>query len=227
MALTKTGNTKHPCRICEVHRVAMMNSDISEFCIRDTQKYNDHLEGALAAFAMSVKIKFPRNLPDRVRDCLQFCKDNSLQPLYPALNWLEPAYIGHSTYQMYPPDLMHTFVGILEAWISMVVTIIAKVRKDYRAGYGHNLAVLENLLARFPYKQAMPFKSKHFNRGLTIYIPGLDSKLDDKTTGYGELKLIDYKDVPHLMFQIILCKLSFHGTHIYLKGFKFIPLELQ
>jgi hypothetical protein len=127
---------------------------------------------------------------------------------------------------MYPPDLMHTFVGILEAWISMVVTIIAKVKRDHR-GYEHNLAVIEDLLARFPYKQAMPFKCKHFNRGLTIFIPRLASKLDDKTTGYGDLKLIDYKDVPHLMFQIILCKLAFHDTHIYLKGFKFIPLELQ
>ena len=218
MALTKTGNTHHPCRIDEVPRDAMMNSDIREFCIRDAQAYNDNLEGAFAAFANSVKIKKPRDLPPDQRDCLQFCKDKSLQPLYPALNWLEPAYRGHSTYEMYPPDLMHTFVGILEAWISMVVTIIAKVRKDYQ-GYEHNLAELEDLLARFPYKQAMPFKSKHFNRGLTIFIPMLNSKLDDKTTGYGDLKLIDYKDVPHLMFQIILCKFSLHDTHIYLYDF--------
>ena len=39
-----------------------------------------------------------------------------------------------------------------------------------------------------------------------MYIPGLDSNMNDKTTGYGDLKLIDYKDVPSLMLQIIICK---------------------
>jgi hypothetical protein len=101
---------------------------------------------------------------------------------------------------------MHTFIGILESWISMVVTIIAKVGNDYDL-YDRNIAILEDMLGRFPYKQAMPFPLKHFNRGLTMYIPGLDSNLDEKTTGYGELKLIDYKDVPSLMLQIIICKI--------------------
>jgi hypothetical protein len=206
MALTKTGNkTFLPCRIDEVHRRDMMDSDITDCTIRDAQEYNKMLETAFEAFAMSVKIKFPRNLPEDMKLCLDFCQQHSLQPLLPALNTLEPAYEGHSAYEMVPPDLMHTFGGILEAWISMVVTIIAIVRRDY-PGYNNNIAFLEELLANFPYKQAMPFNCKHFNRGLTMYIPGLDSKLEDKTTGYGVLKLIDYKDVPHLMLQIIICK---------------------
>jgi hypothetical protein len=106
---------------------------------------------------------------------------------------------------MVPPDLMHTFIGLLESWISMVMTIIAKVKKDY-INYANNIATLEEMLAWFPYKQAMPFTCKHFNRGLTMYIPGLDSNLNDKTTGYGDLKLIDYKDVPSLMLQILICE---------------------
>jgi hypothetical protein len=107
---------------------------------------------------------------------------------------------------MFPPDLMHTFVGILQSWTSMVVTIIAKVGNEYRL-YDRNIAILEDMLGRFPYKQAMPFPLKHFNRGLAVYIPNLDSNLDEKTTGYGEMKLIDYKDVPTLMLQIIICKI--------------------
>ena len=93
----------------------------------------------------------------------------------------------------------------MESWISMVITISAKVKKDF-ANYANNIATLEEMLACFPHEHAMPFKCKHFNRGLTMYITGLDSNLNDKTTGYGDLKLIDYKDVSSLMLQIIICK---------------------
>ena len=183
----------------------MMNSDISDCRIRSQHEYKEHLTNAFKAFCMSVKIDFPRNLPGDMQECLEFCTNHSLQPLLPAFNMLEPPFEGHSSYLMVPPDLMHTFLGLMESWISMVVTITAKVKKDF-ANYANNIATLEEMLACFPYKQAMPFKCKHFNRGLTMYIPGLDSNMNDKTTGYGDLKLIDYKDVPSLMLQIIICK---------------------
>ena len=205
-ALTKTGQTAYPCRIDEIPKQDMMNSDIGDYPIRDSTQYNTVLMNAFAAYAMSVKIQYPRYLPIHMRQCLDFCFEHSLQPLIPALNRLQPAYKGHSAYEMFPPDLMHTFVGILQSWTSMVVTIIAKVGNEYRL-YDRNIAILEDMLGRFPYKQAMPFPLKHFNRGLAVYIPNLDSNLDEKTTGYGEMKLIDYKDVPTLMLQIIICKI--------------------
>ena len=206
--LTKTGNTFFPCRICEARREDMMNSDLSEYYMRHQDSYTKYLKYAFDSFCTSVKIQYPRNLPDRMKRCLEFCQNNSLQPLLPAFSLLQPCYKGHSTYSMVPPDLMHTFIGFMESWISMVMTIVAKIKHEY-VTYSSNLSTLEEKLANFPFKQAMPFKCKHFNRGLTIYIPGLDSNLNDKTTGYGELKLIDYKDVPSLMLQLIICKLYF------------------
>ena len=149
---------------------------------------------AFDAFVTSVKIPRPKDLPKEMKEALKFCELNSLQPLLPAFNELAPAYEGHTSYSMVPPDLMHTYIGLLESWISMTLVVIALIRREYPE-YKRNVAHLEEKLAKFPFKQAMPFKEKHFNRGLTIYVPGLDSNLSKKETGYGELKLIDYKDV--------------------------------
>ena len=39
-----------------------------------------------------------------------------------------------------------------------------------------------------------------------MYCAGLDKSDEVKTTGYGNLGMIDNKDVPSLVLQIILCK---------------------
>jgi len=120
---------------------------------------------------------------------------------------LQPCHDGHSAYDQFPPDILHTLIGLLQAWASMVITIVAKIQKLYPEEHGRSIAVLEDLLLTYPYKQAMPFRVKHFQKGLSSICPGLRGKDEAKTTGYGDIGMIDNKDVPSLVLQLLT------GTH--------------
>lgn len=227
-SLCKTGNTFLPCRNCEIKREEMMLSDISMVPIRDSERYNTILCEAFNAYCCYVLAERPKDVPQNYKEILKFCESHSLQPMLPTFNKLAPSYEGHSSYRRFPPDLMHTVYGLLEFWISMIVTILLKVGKTYPA-YRHNISSLDKLLNSFPYKQSMPFKVKNFTKGLSTYIPGLHSREDSKTTGYGKgLKMIDYKDEPSLMLQILLCKSPICNTHkLIVCKIKYVHIEFK
>ena len=136
----------------------------------------------------------------------------------PAFNKLEPSYPGHSAYRRYTHDSLHTLLGLLEFWAQMVITIVDKIAKiDVR--YTHAIANLEEMIIRFPEKHSMPFRVKRFRKGLSSIFPGLDGNANNtsKTTGYGQaIGMIDNKDVPSLVLQIILCKRYYTFRMLYI-----------
>jgi hypothetical protein len=182
----------------------MMLSDISEYDIRDSETYNIQLQYAFNSFVKKCKVS-KRGLTDHERQILDYCFEKSIHPLYPALNELEPSYKGHTAYRRCAHDLLHTMIGLLEYWVSMVITIVAKIGADMPR-YRRNICILEDLLGRFPHRQAMPFRVKHFIKGLKAYIPGLNKDIQQKATGYGTVGMMDNKDVPSLILQLLLCK---------------------
>ena len=105
----------------------------------------------------------------RDKEILAFCREHSLYPLLPALSELQPAYEDHSIYDQFPPDLLHTLIGLLEYWVSMVITIIAKMQETTNP---HCLSRLEQMLQDFPHKQTMPYRVRHFTNGLASIVPG-------------------------------------------------------
>jgi len=106
----------------------------------------------------------------RDRTTLRFCTEHSLYPLLPALYELEPAYDDHSVYDQFPPDLLHTLIGLLEYWVSMVITIIAKMQEI--TNQPHCLSRMEEMLQDFPHQQTMPYRVRHFTNGLASIVPG-------------------------------------------------------
>ena len=207
------GSTYKPCRICEIRREHMMRSNIDDVPKRNSNAYKRKLESSFDIYCKSVKVqRKTKDLSEEEHRVLKFCKHKSLQPIFPALNELAPSYPGHSTYSRYPPDYLHTFIGLLEYWVSITVTIVAKVERLKWPGFTHLIAQLESFLETFPTKQSMPMTVKHFNKGLESYCPGFEHKTGTEiTTGYGSLGMIDNKDVPSLVLQLIL------GT-IYIKN---------
>lgn len=190
--------------MCEITRSNMMMSNISDQVLRESEDYNFYLKDAFRTFC-EYCTKPLRSITLEQKSIMAFCKQKSVQCLFPTLNSLAPSYPGHSSYERCPPDLLHTLIGLLEFWISLVVTIVAKIA-SINETYSHAIAILEDLLRTFPFKQAMPFRIKHFSKGLAVYCPGLNGSLDSKTTGYGNLGMIDNKDVPSLLFQMLVCK---------------------
>jgi hypothetical protein len=181
-----------------------MLSDVSNVDLRDSEKYKPYLHNAFEVFVKKCKVG-QRGLTDEEKEKLAFCYDHSVQPIFPALCELEASYNGFSAYQRTPHDILHTVIGMLEYWLSMVVTIAAKIGADNEL-FKDNISVLEGLLREFPHKQSMPYRVKHFSKGLSSYIPALKKNVAVKTTGYGNVGMMDNKDVPSLILQLLLCK---------------------
>lgn len=205
----KTKNTFYPCRVCEIPRTELMRSNIAAVSIRDSNMYKPYLEEAFDAFCCRIKLKKNEKLSDRQEEVLKFCNDKSVLPILPALLLLEPSYHGHSAYERVPPDHLHTVTGILEYWVALVLKIVSKISKTHK-GYHNAIAILEECILRFPYRQAMPFRVKHFIHGLSSICPTIKSNAKAKSKAergsYGTVGMIDNKDVPSLVLQILLCK---------------------
>jgi len=160
-----------PCRMCEVAREDMMNSDIELIRKRESQWYKEVLETAWPAFCRYVTAPGDvRTLSDRDREVLDFCRAHSIYPIYPAFYELESSFEGHTVYDQFPPDVLHTLIGLLEFWVSMVITIIAKIGK--LLDRPHRISHLEQMLQMFPYKQTMPYRVRHITNGLASIVPG-------------------------------------------------------
>jgi len=204
----KSKNTFLPCRICEISREDLMRSDIATVALRDSNMYKPYLEEAFDAYCHSIKVK-KNALSKREIEVLKFCKDKSVLPILPAFLKLRPSYHGHSSYERVPPDHLHTVTGILEYWIALVLKIVAKISHTIK-GYHNAISKLEERILQFPYRQAMPFRVKHFNHGLCSICPTISSNAKAKTStekgSYGTVGMIDNKDVPSLVLQMILCE---------------------
>jgi hypothetical protein len=73
--------------------------------------------------------------------------------------------------------------------------------------YHFALGKLDNFIKTFIIKHSMPFRFRRFNKGVTQYLMGLNSKSKkDKGSSNGTLGLIDAQDISSLMFQMLLGK---------------------
>ena len=111
-----------------------------------------------------------RTLSERDREVLQFCQAHIIYPILPAVYELQPAYDRHTVYDQFPPDILHTLIGLLEYWVSMVITIIAKMQKILDRP--HCISRLEQMIQNFPYRQTMPYRIRHITNGLASIVPG-------------------------------------------------------
>jgi hypothetical protein len=208
----KSKNTFLPCRICEISREDLMRSDIATVALRQSNMYKPYLEEAFDAYCHSIKVR-KSALSKRELEVLQFCKDKSVLPILPAFFKLRPSYPGHSAYERVPPDHLHTITGILEYWLALVLKIVAKISYTIKE-YHNAISKLEERILQFPYKQAMPFRVKHFKQGLSTICPSISSNAKAQAStakgAYGTIGMIDNKDVPSLVLQMILCKSLFN-----------------
>lgn len=189
--------SNYPCRQCECTREDLMYSDIGDCHLRNSTAYEPFLEKAFEIFCRYVRCEKPqRDLSRTDKENLEFCNSMSVHHYIPALYSLKKSYTGQSVYSLLPPDLMHT--RLLEEFVSNTLTIVKTMemlKGDLESKKRMNaLAIVEERIQNFPYRQAMPFRVKHLKESLESYCPK------------GELKLIDSKDVPSLLLQLILCK---------------------
>ena len=96
--------------------------------------------------------------------------------------------------------------------MSLVLKIVSKISHTIK-GYHNAIYRLEESILKFPYRQAMPFRVKHFNHGLCSICPTISSNAKAQAStekgSYGTVGMIDNKDVPSLVLQMILCKCQF------------------
>ena len=168
-----------------------MFSNIGTYPTRNSDSYKAFLLQAFGIYCKYVKIEKPSMMSPSEKAVLRNCHERSLHPIIPAIHFLKASYPGQSHYERFPADLMHT--RILEEWVSHVVTIV-KLIETLQGPFNipHAQSKLEEKIQMFPRLQAMPFSMKQFKDPLEGYCPS------------GTLKMIDSKDVPSLMLQILI-----------------------
>jgi hypothetical protein len=183
----------------------MMRSSIANCRIRSQQP---NLSKAWNIFCKSRRVDTRKTMTDQDKQLLEWCRQNSVQPLKSGLEDLIKPFEDWSPYMMYPPDRLHTLIGVLSMYVSKYCVILLKISilPQYRGTkYSDGIGKLDELIKKFPHSQSMPVKTKRFGSGISIYIPSL---LDQKTkvTGYGHIGLIDSEDIPLLFLQVLFCK---------------------
>jgi hypothetical protein len=200
-------------------REDMMRSSIANFKIRSTKP---ELSNVWKIFCKRRRVATGKQLTNTEKELLEWCRQNSVQPIQPAFECLSSPFPLWSHYMNYPPDRLHTLIGGLEMYLSMLALILLQIPIAYPefkgTKYSDGIGKLDELLKSFPHRQSMPVKTKTFNGGISIYIPSI---LDNtkKVTGYGSIGLIDSEDVPLLFFQVLFCK---HYYKQFYKHFKLL-----
>lgn len=93
----------------------------------------------------------------------------------------------------------------------MTMLCIAKVGKlrEYKREGSFTIGKLDDMMKTFPIKHSMPLRMKHFSEGISTYCSGISGSKKKQETGLGDLGIIDSKDVPSLVLQLLLCKYNF------------------
>jgi hypothetical protein len=194
------------------------------------RKCTDVIPYLTKAFAAFCKYSRKEALSQDEKTVLKFCKDNSLQPLLPSFFKLKIPFPGFSGYGRFPFDLMHTFVGILKKFVALTLLCIRKVSglQQYKNRGGlYTISKLDAMMKAFPFNMhSMPFYLKHYKEGISCYCLKWLGEDGDKK-GYGDLKIIDYKDVPGLVLQMILCKYYLEQKKSFETCMRLTSLEMR
>ena len=211
----KTGNTYYPCRICWLERHSLMSTQIDSIPRRDSTDAIPTLKKAFAAFC-----RFSRKeiQTEDDKEVLLFCQEKSLQPILPSFFKLEIPYAGFSHYIRFQFDLLHTNTGVLKKFVALTLLCIKKVSglpKYKNRGGLFTIAKLDAMIKAFPFNMhSMPCYMKHLTEGVSCYCLSWLSGAGEKT-GYGDLKIIDSKDVPSLILQMLLCTYHLQQNNIF------------
>ena len=182
----------------------MMKPTVENFTLRQKQ----HNSGDLwRIFCKRARPESRRQLTREEKRALSVCQQNSVYPLQPGLEGLAAPFPGWSPYMMFPPDRMHTLIGVLEMYIAQYAICLEKISvlpKYRNTKYAQGLGYLDSLLKEFPWKHSVPVTMKHFSTGISDKVPTVTSSA--KATGFGSVGVMDSEDVPLLLLQILFCK---------------------
>ena len=118
------GNTLFPCRRCLLTKDCLMSTQIDLIPRRESTDVIPYLTKAFAAYC---KYSRKEALSEDDKTVLDFCYDNSLQPMLPSFFKLNIPFRGFSHYERFPFDLMHTFNGVLKKYVALTLLCIRKV----------------------------------------------------------------------------------------------------
>lgn len=125
---------------------------------------------------------------------------------------------------------MHTNFGVLAKFVSLTLVCITKVGQlpEYKDAAKFNIGLLDEVIRKFPIKHSLPFRMKRFNEGISPYCAGLGESNEKQGTGFGDLGIIDNKDVLSLVLQMILCKCIFKNNFfIFKNAFNFLNMQVS
>jgi hypothetical protein len=183
-----------------------MLSSIDDSLLRDSAEYNPNLKYAWPAFCKSMREESRNRMTTRDKDILDWCMSKSIHPIQTSLSKMVPESCSWQTsYDMVPPDIMHTVMGVMENWLNCVLVIITKLSTLLKGKFRHAVSELDKMLINFPWRHAMKNLS-HFDKGITAFCTGMSGSNKSKVTGYGSLGMIDASAVPMLVLQVLLCK---------------------
>lgn len=197
-----------PCRVCQIRR-----SDILKFNAQAIVPRDDNASGELLPFAFPAYCKKLKSLPLTANEqaLLQWCKDNSLNPLRPSFFSLRKPYDDFNVYSMAPFDYMHTLGGVMENWVSTTAVCTAECGKhpEFKRAYSGNIGTLDLKISHMPLKHGLPLTMTHFKEGVSGIVGLGSTENSNRTGGSGALGMIDCQDVPQLVLQMILGKSPF------------------
>jgi len=199
-----------PCRMCEVTKSEVLMFNFSNLVPRNDECNSALLEFALEAYCKKLRGQGRTAAEERL---LEWCRVNSLIPLRPAFFKLYKPFREFNVYEMGAYDLMHTLSGVLENYASSAGVCIVELGKfpGYRDEYYDNIGRLDTKIANIPRKHGTPsLKMRHFSDGVSGILGLRSNENSSRTSGSGNLGLIDDQDVPQLVLQLILCKCTYH-----------------
>lgn len=210
------GNCPFPCRTCDVPKDRLMDPITNDIPVRDEEYLKRLLQGSWGIYCKSVVRDADgrkRKLTPPERAVLDEIHSNSIHPIMPAFLELRPPFEGDSHYMLAPPDIMHTLIGLMVNWVSLVIVICAVIAEHelYKDSFNNNLGHLDDAIASIPLEHSFPYKLSHFRKGVTVHIPQASAKNSGDGGGIsGVLGMMNHQEVPGLVFQILLCKLPSH-----------------
>jgi hypothetical protein len=199
--------------MCEVTKSEILMFNFSNIVPRNDECNGTLLEFALEAYCKKLRGEGRTASQERL---LEWCRHNSLVPLRPALFKLYKPFRGFNVYEMGAYDFMHTLSGVLENYASSTGVCIVEVGKypNYRTEYYDNIGRLDIKIANLPRKHGVPINMRHFSDGVSGILGLRSNENTSRTSGSGNLGLIDDQDVPQLVLQLILCKCEALTYHV-------------
>lgn len=194
---------KIPCRLCLIHCSDLHNPILTED-MRDSDAYKKTLEDAFHLFCKKAK---GYDLLPAEEEKLKFCDNLSLYPLKLAFMDLESPFEGHSVYQYFRPDLLHTLMGRLKTWAFSTIVCIGQIGLKYKGIYRENFSTLDHAIKNFYSRHSLPFVFEKLSGITQFCLAGTDSRKGLTTAGFGS---IDHQKMPAIVIEMLICKLIFN-----------------